>query len=114
MTTKEEEPKQLIDDDLKEHPEKWNPITESMLGMFGTNDNTDATDKTDWDALDYSVGRDIEWYRKRFGGFGDDVLEILAHCDGTNNRRDETGKNHYDKKEDLAEELKKRLTVNFD
>mgnify|MGYP000397766910 FL=1 len=112
--TKEPQQKQLIEDDLEENPEKWNAVPASMLGMFGTNDNTDAVDKTNWDALDYSTGRDINWYRKRFGGFGEDVLEILAHCDGTNTKKDSNGKNHYERKEDLEEELKKKLTVSFD
>ena len=103
---------QMIDDDLDENPEAWQPISEDALKGFGTSD--DSRDNTNWEALDYGQPRGVEWYRQRFGGFGDDILEILAHCDGTNPHKDGDGHNHYDNKELLAEELRKKLTVTFD
>jgi len=106
---------QLIEDNEDDSVEIWTPLSVDDLAMFGTSD--DSRDNTNWDALDYT-SRDINWYRERFGGFGDDILEILAQCDGTSLVKDKNGKNHYERAEELAEELadelKKRLTVKFD
>jgi hypothetical protein len=100
---------QVIDDDFDENPDKWQPIND--LSMFIAKDET--MDKTNWDAFDYSCSRDEDWYKKRFPGFSDEILQILAHCDGTNKRPDNE-KNEWEKRQQLEHELKEKLTVRFD
>jgi hypothetical protein len=100
---------QVINDDFETNPEKWHPITD--LSMFEANET--SLDNTDWDAFDYSCARDENWYRSKFPGFDEEICKILAHCDGTN-RRPENEKNIWEKRNALEEELKQKLTVDFD
>ena len=109
MKQKPDEKPQVIKDDLDENPEQWKPITD--LSMFGSDEN--GMDKTNWDSLDYSCARDENWYRERFGGFGEEIIKILAHCDGTN-KRPENEKNEWEKRQALEQELKEKLTIKFD
>lgn len=101
----------IIEDTFETNPEQWAPLTD--LSMFGS---SESMDKTDFNALDYSVMRDEDWYKKKFPGFPDEIIEILACCDGTH--VNEGKKNNFDKKNELDDELKaelkKRLTVSFD
>lgn len=110
MDKKEEQVKEVIEDDLDENPDKWTPISD--LSKFGSSDDY-SLDKTNWDALDYSCSRDENWYKKKFPGFSDEIIKILAHCDGTN-RRPDNEKNEWDKRQELEKELKERLTIRFD
>lgn len=109
MTEQVEKVEQVIEDDFDEHPDNWHPISD--LSLFIAKE--DSLDKTDWDAFDYSCSRDENWYKERFPGFSDEILEILAHCDGTN-RRPENQKNEWEKRQDLEQELKEKLTIHFD
>ena len=109
MEQKTEQPQQLIEDDFDENPEQWKPITD--LSMFGSDEN--GMDNTNWDALDFSCARDENWYKERFGGFSDEIIKILVHCDGTNKRPDNE-KNEWDKRQELEQELKDKLTIRFD
>ena len=109
MEQKTDEKPQVIKDDLDEKPEQWKPLSD--LSNFGS--NVDDLDKTNWDSLDYSCSRDENWYRERFGGFSEEIIKILAHCDGTN-KRPENEKNEWEKRQALEQELKEKLTVKFD
>ncbi len=88
----------------------WVPISD--VSMFCGNQEGDR-DETNWDAVDYKQARDVEWYRGRFPGFDDDMLEILAKCDGT--CVDEVDKpNTWETRRKLNDELAKHKTVFFD
>jgi hypothetical protein len=100
-------------DDDDDSPQDWHPITD--FSNFGS----DTTmDKTDFDKLDYNQPRDANWYKQKFPGFPNEVIEILAHCDGSNNATSDGQPNEYTKRRNLEEELKTRLasrfTVTFD
>jgi len=99
----------VIKDDSKECPEKWVPLTD--LSMFGG--NIEPVDNVEWDKVDFSICRDEAWYKKRFGGFSDDIIAILAHCDGTNKNKDKVQDND-DEVSEQAIHFKEKLTVNFD
>ena len=109
MEQKPDEKPQVIKDDLDEKPEQWKPLSD--LSKFGSDEN--GMDNTNWDSLDYSCARDENWYRERFGGFSEEIIKILAHCDGTN-KRPENEKNEWEKRQALEQELKEKLTVKFD
>lgn len=92
----------------------WKPISEQALDEFfcGGGD----VDKTDWSALDYCQPRNHEWYRNKFPGFPEDIIEILVKCDGTYQDPEST-QNTWDKKQKLnaAIELRKeKTTIHFD
>ena len=94
---------QAVEDDFYLNPEQWRPMRDDDFDMFGSTDQRDGP--ADWNKLDYKQTRDCEWYRQKFPGFGDEILEILAKCDGTNPDNDP--------KDDGAE-LANRFTVAFD
>ncbi len=109
MTDTKKVIEQVIEDDFEDAPQHWTPLND--LSMFIAKDET--MDKTDWDSFDYSCGRDETWYASKFPGFSDEIIKILAHCDGTN-KRPENEKNEWEKRQELENELKEKLTINFD
>jgi hypothetical protein len=106
---KDDEKLQEAVDDVDWGPER--PLND--LSKFCGDGRIDL-DKTDWASLDYNQGRDVEWYRKKFPGFDDDVLEILAKCDGTA-PPEKDNKNQWERRQSLNAEIQKqRKTINFD
>lgn len=92
------------------HEGHWVPVSD--VSMFCGNQEGDH-DQTNWDALDFNQGRDIDWYRQNFPGFDEEVLEILAKCDGTH-RPEAEEENLWQTKRNLNEEVRKRKTVIWD
>lgn len=90
----------------------WVPLTD--LSMFEGNKG-ETLDNTNWDALDFSSARDFQWYKNKFPGFPDDILEILVKCDGTYRDPDEN-QNQWERKQALNDEIAKRQKhiINFD
>lgn len=98
----------------KQDEVEWGPeVPLNNLSMFCGHGEI-SMDKTNWQALDFNQARDIEWYRKKFPGFDDDVLEILAKCDGTA-PADNGKQNQWEQRQSLNAEIQKqRKTVYFD
>lgn len=109
MSSAEQKAPQTIGDDFDEFPEKWVPITD-LSAFCGDEINLD---KTEWDCLDFSACRDEKWYAERYPGFPPEVIEILAHCDGTN-MRPQHEKNEWEKRRSVEKELKEKLTIRWD
>lgn len=91
----------------------WTPC--ENLDMFMGNQGIDL-DKTDWDALDYANKRDYDWYKKKFPGFPDEILEILVKCDGMY-EDPEQKQNTWEARRSLNNEIstrKEKHIINFD
>ncbi len=107
-----DDPKTKLQEAEKTMEEEWGPAKPlDDVSAFCGSGGIDL-DKTDWNSLDYNQGRDIEWYRRKFPGFDDDILEILAKCDGTAQAPDDKG-NFWEQRQRLKADIKSR-TVNFD
>jgi hypothetical protein len=94
---------QAVEDNFYLNPEQWRPMRDEDFNMFGSTNEREGP--ADWDKLDYGQARDCEWYRQKFPGFGDEILEILAKCDGTS---------PDDNTKDDGTELANKFTVSFD
>ena len=103
--------KQVIEDDLKTNPDKWTPVSNEYLKCFGSNEI--ELDETEWNKMDYAIGRDEDYYKARFPKFSDEIISILAQCDGTNRRPDDKP-NEWEKRRALEKEINERLIINFD
>lgn len=95
-----------------EELDRWVPIQD--LSLFCGDEGVDL-DKTKWDALDYADPRGFDWYKERFPGFPDDIIEILAKCDGTCTGGDDK-RNVWDNKQAINGSIKRRrnTVIEFD